>query len=110
MIGKNETNINPAYFFYYMFEFLFRSSWTKTPQSADSLKTKPESSTSSKEALQSHALDLYEKQRDAEQEAMAKKHKKKHKRDQSLVEIHQKKLRKEEKRRVNIHIYQICIM
>ena len=43
----------------------------------------------------------YARQRDAEQEMIAKKHKKKHKREESLVEIHQKKLRKEQRKKVS---------
>ncbi|XP_073815033.1 GPALPP motifs-containing protein 1 [Musca autumnalis] len=77
-------------------DFSDRSSWTKTPQSAENERTKP---TTSKESLKAHAQALYDKQRDEEQESMAKKYKKKHKRDESLVDIHQKKLRKEEKRK-----------
>jgi len=42
----------------------------------------------------------YEQQRDDEQESMAKKHKKKHKREESLVDLHQKKLRKEQREKV----------
>lgn len=83
-----------------MLMFCFRSSWTKTPQTAENDRSKPGTSKESKESLKQQAQDLYNKQRDDEQEAMAKKHKKKHKREESLVEIHQKKLRKEEKRKV----------
>ncbi|XP_005189528.2 GPALPP motifs-containing protein 1 [Musca domestica] len=77
-------------------DFSDRSSWTKTPQSTENERTKP---TTSKESLKAHAQALYDKQRDDEQERMAKKYKKKHKREESLVDIHQKKLRKEEKRK-----------
>ncbi|XP_075147980.1 GPALPP motifs-containing protein 1 [Haematobia irritans] len=80
-------------------DFSDRSSWTKTPQSADGEKTKPSTSKESRESLKAQAQAFYDKQRDDEQEAMAKKHKKKHKREESLVDIHQKKLRKEEKRK-----------
>ncbi|XP_061396117.1 GPALPP motifs-containing protein 1-like [Musca vetustissima] len=77
-------------------DFSDRSSWTKTPQSEESERTKP---TTSKESLKARAQAMYDKQRDEEQESMAKKYKKKHKREESLVDIHQKKLRKEEKRK-----------
>lgn len=80
-------------------DFSDRSSWTKTPHD----ETKPSTSTSktktTAEALKRSAEDAYEKQRDEEQARIAKKHKKQHKRDESLVEIHQKKLRKEQKKR-----------
>lgn len=52
------------------------------------------------DALKRSAEDAYEKLRDEEQARLAKKHKKQHKRDESLVEIHQKKLRKEQRERV----------
>lgn len=76
-------------------DFSDRSSWTKTPQSA-AAGPKPCSS----KDLEKTALVNYERQRDEEQERIAKKHKKKHKRDESLVDLHQKKLRKEQRERV----------
>ncbi|XP_014086214.1 GPALPP motifs-containing protein 1 [Bactrocera oleae] len=80
-------------------DFSDRSSWTKTPHD----ETKPSSSTSktktTADALKRSAEDAYEKHRDEEQARLAKKHKKQHKRDESLVDIHQKKLRKERKKR-----------
>ncbi|XP_017872467.1 PREDICTED: GPALPP motifs-containing protein 1 [Drosophila arizonae] len=75
-------------------DFSDRSSWTKTPQSA-AAGPKPCSS----KDLELKAKANYERQRDEEQESIAKKHKKKHKRDESLVELHQKKLRKEQRQR-----------
>lgn len=78
-------------------DFSDRSSWTKTPQSV-AAGPKP---CSSKE-LEQKAQANYERQRDEEQECIAKKHKKKHKRDESLVQLHQKKLRKEQRERVQI--------
>lgn len=50
--------------------------------------------------MQEVAQANYERLRDEEQEQIARKHKKKHKRDESLVELHQKKLRKEQKEKV----------
>ncbi|KAM7359350.1 GPALPP motifs-containing protein 1 [Cochliomyia hominivorax] len=79
-------------------DFSDRSSWTKTPQTANE-KQNNSGSKKSQGDLQFQAQALYERQRDAEQEAIAKKLKKKHKREESLVEMHQRKLRKEEKKK-----------
>lgn len=46
------------------------------------------------EALNKEKRMLITIRRDAEQEEIVKKHKKKHKRDESLLEIHEKKLKK----------------
>ncbi|XP_064553056.1 GPALPP motifs-containing protein 1 [Drosophila montana] len=75
-------------------DFSDRSAWTKTPQSV-AAGPKPCSS----KDLEQTALVNYERQRDEEQERIAKKHKKRHKRDESLVDLHQKKLRKEQRER-----------
>uniref|UniRef100_A0A1I8P5G3 DUF3752 domain-containing protein n=1 Tax=Stomoxys calcitrans TaxID=35570 RepID=A0A1I8P5G3_STOCA len=77
-------------------DFSDRSSWTKTPQNEETKQARPNTS---KESLKAIAKAEFDKQRDAEQEALAKKHKKKNKREESLVDMHQKKLRKEEKRK-----------
>lgn len=73
-------------------DFSDRSSWTKTPNSSDTPSTSKVI-----ETTKSKAEEKYVAQRDAEQEKIAKKLKKKHKRDESLYEIHQKKLKKEKK-------------
>ncbi|XP_034664941.1 GPALPP motifs-containing protein 1 [Drosophila subobscura] len=77
-------------------DFSDRSEWTKTPQSVAAAAMAGPKPCSSQE-LEQMAQERYVQQRDDEQERMAKKHKKKHKRDESLVAIHQKKLRKEQK-------------
>lgn len=46
------------------------------------------------EQRQRDADAMFRAKRDAEQEKAASKHKKKHKRDQSLLDLHQKKLKK----------------
>lgn len=51
------------------------------------------------EALNKEKRMLITIRRDAEQEEIVKKHKKKHKRDESLLEIHEKKLKK---KKVNV--------
>ncbi|XP_055907894.1 GPALPP motifs-containing protein 1 isoform X1 [Eupeodes corollae] len=73
-------------------DFSDRTSWTKTPNSNN--EPTPAKVT---ESSKSKAEEKYQKQRDAEQEKIAKKLKKKHKRDESLYEIHQKKLKKDKK-------------
>ncbi|XP_055855691.1 uncharacterized protein LOC129918945 [Episyrphus balteatus] len=73
-------------------DFSDRSSWTKTPNSSDAPTTSKVT-----ETTKSKAEKKYQEQRDAEQEKIAKKLKKKHKRDESLYEIHQKKLKKDKK-------------
>ncbi|EDW23908.1 GL23852 [Drosophila persimilis] len=64
-------------------DFSDRSDWTKTPQSAAAAAVAGPKPCSSKE-LEQIAQAKYVQQRDDEQESMAKKHKKKHKRDESL--------------------------
>uniref|UniRef100_A0A1A9W6H8 DUF3752 domain-containing protein n=1 Tax=Glossina brevipalpis TaxID=37001 RepID=A0A1A9W6H8_9MUSC len=81
-------------------DFSNRSAWTKTPNQNDMVSETEKPSTSKRtNELLKDAQSLYEKERDREQEAMAKKHEKKHKREKSLVEMHQKKLRKEQKKK-----------
>lgn len=80
-------------------DFSDRSSWTKTPNDETKPSTSTTKATTTAEALKRSAEDAYEKQRDEEQARIAKKHKKQHKRDESLVEMHQKKLRKEQKKK-----------
>ncbi|KAL9899584.1 GPALPP motifs-containing protein 1 isoform 1-T1 [Glossina fuscipes fuscipes] len=83
-------------------DFSNRTDWTKTPnQNVDFKGEKPCTSkrTSTSDSLKDKAQLLYDKQRDREQEAMAKRHEKKYKRDESLVEMHKKKLRKEQKKK-----------
>lgn len=74
-----------------------RSSWTDTPKEKER-KVHGKSSTVSVEEVklsrQKEAKDVYNARRDAEQEDAARKHRKKHRRDESLLDIHQKKLKK----------------
>lgn len=58
------------------------------------------------EALNKEKRMLITIRRDAEQEEIVKKHKKKHKRDESLLEIHEKKLKK---KKVNIDLNGFCL-
>ncbi|CAD6993059.1 GPALPP motifs-containing protein 1 [Ceratitis capitata] len=80
-------------------DFSDRSSWTKTPQDVDKPTASTSKSTTNAESLKRNAELAYERQRDEEQARLAKKHKKDHKRDESLVEMHQKKLRKEQRKK-----------
>lgn len=79
-----------------------RSGWTDTPTdrvrksharepTADELRV----------AKQREADTVFKAKRDAEQEAAARKHKKKHKRDESLLDIHQKKMKKKKEKEKN---------
>uniref|UniRef100_A0A1A9Z782 DUF3752 domain-containing protein n=1 Tax=Glossina pallidipes TaxID=7398 RepID=A0A1A9Z782_GLOPL len=83
-------------------DFSNRADWTKTPNQNDDFEgEKPCTSkrTSTSESLKDKAQVSYDKQRDREQELIAKRHEKKSKRDESLVEMHKKKLRKEQKKK-----------
>lgn len=73
-----------------------RSGWTDTPRDREE-KSKRKGPTHEElvEVRDRKAEKLYRERRDAEQEAAIRKHKKKHKRDESLVEIHQKNLKKQ---------------
>lgn len=71
-------------------DFSDRTDWTKTPN--DEHK-KPRHD--QKKLDEDKKRELEVKRRDDEQEKMAKEHKKSHKRDKSLLEIHEKKLKKE---------------
>lgn len=71
-----------------------RSGWTETPHDrAEKSKNKSPTHDDLVEQRNRKAEKIYRDRRDAEQEALAKKHKKK--RDQSLLEIHQKSLKKQ---------------
>lgn len=78
-------------------DFGDRSSWTDTPQDREH-KTHHKKGPSEEELRkekQREAKALFNANRDNEQEEAARKHKKKHRRDESLMDIHQKKLKKE---------------
>lgn len=72
-----------------------RSSWTETPRDREEKKKRKDSSSHDDVIKMRHQKTekLYRERRDAEQEEAARKHKKKHKRDESLLEMHQKKLK-----------------
>lgn len=73
-----------------------RSGWTDTPRDREEKsKRKEPTHEELNEVRDRKAEKLYRERRDAEQEAAIKKHKKKHKRDESLLEIHQKNLKKQ---------------
>lgn len=74
---------------------LFRSCWTDTPLIKAKPKIESESQMSKRIADDAHRIQI--QQKDIEQEKIVKKLKKKHKRDESLLELHQKKLRKKKK-------------
>jgi hypothetical protein len=74
-------------------DFSDRSSWTKTPNDGNQKpQDKPEDH---RRNAEKRRRDEAIAKRDAEQEEMARKHKKLHKRDKSLLEMHEKKLKKE---------------
>lgn len=72
-----------------------RSGWTDTPQDRERKTHKLAPTTEEVNAArQQESEAMYRAKRDAEQEAAARKHKKKHKRDESLLDLHQRKLKK----------------
>lgn len=72
-------------------DFSDRSDWTNTPNDGSKKSSQKEKAKTEEEMRRELAI----RRRDEEQEKMAKEHKKTHKRDKSLLEIHEKKLRKE---------------
>lgn len=75
-------------------DFSDRSSWTKTPNDGNSKKSShAEKSHASTDAAE-RTRDL-ERRRDEDQEKVAKEHKKAHKRNKTLLEIHEKLKKKE---------------
>lgn len=78
-------------------DFSDRTSWTDTPlEKEKKSKSGPTAAEVARE-LDREKRSLFIAQRDSEQEAMVKRHKKKHKRDKTLMEIHEKKLKKKRK-------------
>lgn len=90
-------------------DFSDRTSWTKMPNEGNSeVKEKDSKSEKQKEReTEKRRREEAIARRDAEQDEMARKHKKVHKRDKSLLEIHEKKLKKEKVRNcvVNVKIF-----
>lgn len=78
-------------------DFGDRSSWTDTPKDREhkSHHKKGPSEEELRKEKQRDAKAVFNANRDREQEEAARKHKKKHKRDESLMDIHQKNLKKE---------------
>lgn len=75
-----------------------RTGWTDTP--GDRERKAQRHGPTAEEVIaerQREAEAVFRAKRDAEQEKAATKHKKKHKRDQSLLDLHQKKLKKKQK-------------
>lgn len=76
-----------------------RSGWTDTPNDRVRKSYAREPTADELRAAQQRDADaVFKAKRDVEQEAAARKHKKKHKRDESLLEIHQKKLKKKKEK------------
>lgn len=69
-------------------DFSDRSQWTDTP---NGVKNKQPAKV---EDIQGRLAAIQEKERDKAMEKMKRKHEKKHKRDKSLLELHEKKLKK----------------
>lgn len=78
-------------------DFSDRSSWTDTPHDRDKKSTKPPTEVDLKKQHEVELKKKLLKDRDKQQEKMAKELKKKHKRDKSLYELHQDKLNKAKK-------------
>ncbi|KAJ0181285.1 hypothetical protein K1T71_003370 [Dendrolimus kikuchii] len=75
-----------------------RSSWTDTPEEKSRKAAGHVKEEDLDETLKREAKTRNIAGRDNEQEAAVKKHKKKHKRDESLLDMHQKKLKKKKKK------------
>lgn len=72
-----------------------RSQWTETPKDREEKsKRKPSTHDDVVKMRHENTERMYRERRDAEQEDAVRKHKKKHKRDESLLEMHQKKMKK----------------
>lgn len=77
-------------------DFSDRSSWTKTPNDSHKERDKPEDDHRN---MEKRRRDEAIVKRDTEQEELSRKHKKLHKRDKSLLELHEKKMKKEKVRK-----------
>jgi hypothetical protein len=74
-------------------DFSDRGSWTKAPN--DKNYERDDAEEKHKKSEDKRRRDEMIAKRDAEQEEQARKHKKLHKRDKSLLELHEKKMKKE---------------
>ncbi|CAD7084438.1 unnamed protein product [Hermetia illucens] len=72
-----------------------QSSWTETPHDKQQKAEGRINKKDQKRKLQEEAERSSARKRDAEQEAIVKKHKKDHKRDKSLLDLHSEKRKKE---------------
>ncbi|XP_013193187.2 NKAP family protein CG6066 [Amyelois transitella] len=75
-----------------------RSSWTDTPEEKARKAAGIAKEEDAELTLQREAKARQISSRDEQQELAVKKHKKKHKRDESLLDMHQKKLKKKKKK------------
>lgn len=76
-----------------------RSGWTDTPNDRVRKSHAREPTADELRAEKQREADaIFKAKRDVEQEAVARKHKKKHKRDESLLDIHQKKMKKKKEK------------
>lgn len=83
-------------------DFSDRSSWTDTPNTKKVAKPPPPEDTKGRMAK------IQEQERDRAMEKMKRKHEKKHKRDKSLLELHEKKLKKKKvccRSCIGVHIF-----
>lgn len=79
-------------------DFSDRTQWTKTPNDHNNGSKDKDNRSDDKHnqrEVEKRRREEAIAKRDAEQDAMARKHKKLHKRDKSLLELHEKKLKKE---------------
>lgn len=79
-------------------DFSDRTQWTKTPNDHNNGSKEKDNRSEEKrneKEVEKRRREELTARRDAEQEEMAHKHKKLHKRDKSLLELHEKKLKKE---------------
>lgn len=76
-------------------DFSDRNQWTKAPNDKNGSKDKKADEKRNEREVEKRRREEAIAKRDAEQDEMARKHKKLHKRDKSLLEIHEKKLKKE---------------
>lgn len=74
-------------------DFSDRTSWTKTPN--DSVHKERDRTDDKRRIAEKLRHDEAVAKRDAEQEELARKHKKLNKRDKSLLELHERKMKKE---------------
>lgn len=82
-------------------DFSDRTSWTDTPN------TEKKAAVAQTEDIQGRLASIQERERDKAMEKMKRKHEKKHKRDKSILELHEKKLKK---KKVRIAPFQMILL